>query len=205
MWFTRPIWVPSVPRETPPPRFSFLTMEMPVSKATPGLMQFCATGQPIPTGRLEFIRHAGNLLLFCEITLKGIQVQMVSSASTNGGVGDRVQFNFSQIEIVYTAYDIKGKPVSRPSLLWDISKNQGEFSEKPVFRATITFNTEGGTVLSWGATAERAYRVMAARDAAGPYVEVQRYESAATGLASITPPFNPDNQFFYLQEVPQSP
>jgi type VI secretion system secreted protein Hcp len=73
-----------------------------VDKSTPLLMNYCATGKPIPTATLE-MRRAGEAEPYLVIEMKNILVSSASSGSS-GGEGpltENITLNFESYKVVY--------------------------------------------------------------------------------------------------------
>lgn len=79
---------------------------MPISKASPALMQACATGKHFPTATLTCRKAGGSQVEFLKIKLADILV----SSYANGGADikqdelpvDQLSLNFVKIDFLYT-------------------------------------------------------------------------------------------------------
>lgn len=184
------------------PTFSGLTVFGQVSKATPKLAEMCVSGVSKPRARLELVRADGNRLLYYEIDLQNVQVLSLTTQGAGGLPTDAFELSYASLRWTYTQYDLRGKQVSKPAAWWDLAKNQGGPLDLPVFRAEGRTTAAGEFRLSWGATAGRAYRILAGNQPSGPYAEVRRHTATETAEASISLPFELGSRFFYLEEVP---
>jgi type VI secretion system secreted protein Hcp len=97
---------------------------MKVSKASPALMQKCATGEHIAKGVLVCRKAGKDQQEYLTITLTDL---IVASYQTGGSQGDvipvdQIGLNFSAIELDYKPQDEKGALGAKVHGGWDVSK-----------------------------------------------------------------------------------
>jgi type VI secretion system secreted protein Hcp len=108
-----------------------LSVSVPISKASPTLALYCATGQHIPSAKLTVRANFGanaTPVDFYVVTL----TEVIISSAQNGGSGggekpvENYTLNFSKIEWSYTPVDATGKPLDAVKHTFDIPSNIGE-------------------------------------------------------------------------------
>jgi type VI secretion system secreted protein Hcp len=86
--------------------FEDLTITKTVDKASPVLMQKCASGAHLPQVTLTVDRPRGNNQLFLEIKLTDVVISSVApSGSGNELPMEQVSFNYDQIQMKYSPRD----------------------------------------------------------------------------------------------------
>src|ERR1051325_4518201 len=98
-----------------------------VSKASPTLMLYCASGKHIPTGQMSLSRtgedrSAGDFLVYKFTTV------VVSSFSQAGDINDRplesVSLAFAKVNIEYKAQKSDGSLEAPVHFAWDLKANK---------------------------------------------------------------------------------
>ena len=93
-----------------------------IDKASPKLMEHCASGKHIKKAVLVCRKQGGDQMDFLTITLTDLLVSSIQM----GGSGDdseQISLNFSHIEKKYTAQNEKGAKGGDTAMKWNIKKN----------------------------------------------------------------------------------
>ena len=103
---------------------------MPISKASPALMQACATGKHFPTATLTCRKAGGSQVEFLKIKLADILVSSYSNGGSNGvdikqdelPVVDQLSLNFVKIDFLYTV----DHTAETAQAAFDLRENKGD-------------------------------------------------------------------------------
>jgi type VI secretion system secreted protein Hcp len=188
------------------PGFSHLSIVKPVDKATPLLLERCASGTQIPAATIELLRAEGERLRFFEIKLEDVLISSVAnsgSADSTERPREEASLAFGRIEWTYTEFDLAGKPVMDHAAYWDLVRNEGGLIDlEPVLRLTAVRLESGGLELNWTTRPEQTYRILGSEGVTGPYVEVMTVSADGSGAVSQTIPAVGARGFFIVEEVP---
>jgi len=97
-----------------------------VDTSTPTLMQCCATGKHIPTGKLT-VRKAGDKPLeYFTVELTEILVSGITDQSDPGSpsLQEQITLNFVKFKVTYTPQDDKGAGGASVQVGFDITANK---------------------------------------------------------------------------------
>ncbi len=99
---------------------------MRVNKASPVLLQNCASGKHIPSATLEAFKAGEEGQKYLAMKFTDL---IVSSFQTGGSSGveiplDQISFNYSKIEYEYFIQDKSGKTTSTGNVGWDLKENK---------------------------------------------------------------------------------
>jgi type VI secretion system secreted protein Hcp len=104
--------------------FHFVTQ---VSKATPKLLQACASGMHIKEATLSGVRGAGKVknASFLKVKLTDVIISGVALADSQENVPlDQVSFNYGKIELTYTRQSAKGTAEPPVRFGWDLKQSK---------------------------------------------------------------------------------
>lgn len=95
--------------------------------ATPILLQYCAMGKTIPTGRLEFFRAdgMGERIKYFEVELANVLVGEVAPEVHEGEtMSEHVSLKFSRVKWRYTQQKVGGGTKGLTAGGWDLAVNR---------------------------------------------------------------------------------
>ncbi len=91
--------------------FSDISFTTSANKASPKLMEACATGKHIPTSKLHVRKAGGAQQDYYLITFSDVLVSSYQSSGSSGGDStpmDSFSLNFAKVEFEYKPQDAKG-------------------------------------------------------------------------------------------------
>lgn len=186
------------------PVFNKFCLIKATDRATPLLLQQCASGTHLPRARLELIRGENQRLRFYTITLSNV---VVTSLQASGIVTEpiaplteEVCLTFSGIEWTYIEFDRSGLPAMEIQAWWDRITGSGNVATVPVFKVTGVKTATSGLDLTWPARAGRAYRILGSSVVTGPYELIQTVVPVDSGPANLLLPFTSDRRFVVVEE-----
>ncbi|MCW5558357.1 MAG: type VI secretion system tube protein Hcp, partial [Verrucomicrobiae bacterium] len=122
------------------PIFDSLCMAKSTDRATPLLLQHCASGRHLRRARLELVTGEGERVRFYTITLSDVLIRSVQASGTTAGAevpaGEKICLAFSGIEWTYTELDRSGLPANEVRAWWDLASRKGDIEIVPVFKVT---------------------------------------------------------------------
>lgn len=106
---------------------SFQHMEVvkPIDKASPNLMQYCASGKHVDKITLSICKVGGGEKQYAKVELTGCFIQGVSLMSSTGSpyVKEKVAISYKKINFIYKDQDSSGSLGAAVTAAWDVEKN----------------------------------------------------------------------------------
>lgn len=107
--------------------FSDFSVVHTLDKASPKLVQACASGEHIADVTLELCKAGGDKQKYMVYKLTDVLISNVrpggSSRSGDALPLEEVSFNYGKVELEYTVVDAKGKPAGTVPAGWNLAKN----------------------------------------------------------------------------------
>ena len=105
--------------------FNDLQISKRIDKASPKLLETCASGNHIKNIVLIARKQGGEQMDYLKITFNDLIVSSFSQ-SGHGEDSETVTFNFGQIEYAYTTQNEKGTKSGATAMKWNVKKNEGK-------------------------------------------------------------------------------
>jgi type VI secretion system secreted protein Hcp len=105
--------------------FHHLEVVKPIDKASPNLMQYCASGKHLDKVTLSVCKVGGGQKQYCKVELTGCFIVGVSLLSSTGSpyVKEKVAISYKKINFVYKDQDSSGSMGAAVTAAWDVEKN----------------------------------------------------------------------------------
>jgi type VI secretion system secreted protein Hcp len=101
--------------------FNFM---MRMNKATPKLMNACATGEHIPDAVLSCRKAGGKQLDYMVYKFYDLLISSYQTSASSEEPTESISFNYSKMEMLYKVQDAKGQLTNGPEFKYDIKQNK---------------------------------------------------------------------------------
>jgi type VI secretion system secreted protein Hcp len=184
---------------------SALELTKHVDKASPKLLEHCASGTVLPGARLEFMEETPSQVRYYDIRLENV---LITSFGNSGDAADRptesLSLNYEKITWTYTTR----RPVSR--LPDELLTTTADLPDGPAvgvtnaatFTVTGIHKNSGEVELEWRGMAGRTYDIYAVPTLGGAFSWRGQTTAIADGPLTHTEPILPGTMFFVVEERP---
>ncbi len=194
-------WSETKPTVTNPPIAGPLTLEKPADRATPRILQYCATGVHIPTATLHFSQVLDQELILYQVRLVDVAITRAETTSDVASIPfDSFSMSYARVEWTVSQYDIKGQKVADHVAYWDLNTGATGSTPLPAI-LTIQGSTKQGWVVSWLGEEGRSYVLQASSRVDAGYQPVAEAVGVKNEVIQRSFPDLRGPQFFKLQTV----
>jgi len=105
--------------------FHHVEIVKPIDKASPNLMQYCASGKHVDKAVLSICKVGGGQKEYVNVELRGVFIAGVSLVSNTASpyVKEKMLLSFKSIRIQHKDQDASGSMGAAVTAAWDVEKN----------------------------------------------------------------------------------
>ena len=185
------------------PEFSLFTLVHSTDKASPKLMEFCASGKELPAVQIHVFKSFEGHTLLLRYRLERVLVALLQlTGSAGAGPTESFSLKYRFLSWNYSAYDANDRPIGTPGAWWDLVRQEGHAASEPVFKATGSTLPDGSLEMKWLGREQTSYRIMVGDSINGPFTELRQIDVTQSSDQTFTIPKQRSNKFYFIEELP---
>jgi type VI secretion system secreted protein Hcp len=186
------------------PSWNAFSLAKPLDKASPLLLQRCASGMNVPKAIVEVVRTSPTKQRYYRFVFEDVLITSYQTSGASDAIHtEQFSLNFEKVTWTYTEFDASDDGFTgHHRAYWDLLRNEGGLIEVPPFRVAGSQPQPDTLVLTWPAEAGRTYSIKSASDLSGTFAELQQVIVASDGITTLDVPLIGPHRFFLVEEQP---
>jgi type VI secretion system secreted protein Hcp len=185
-----------------------------IDLASPKLALAAASGQPLATARIQWVRQTANNvpLVQFEAVFRDVRIGSDAVSGSDTELTEQLQFSYSRMTWSTPVLDARGDSTGRIEVDWNFQTNAGSLNSvtnppnPPPATVPVTATGErsatGAITLRWPATAGQSFRIFGSPRLDGTYTAIQDLRASTAGTLTLELNGPEAMRFFQVVRLP---
>jgi len=185
-----------------------------IDLASPKLALAAASGQPLATARIQWVRQAANNvpLVQFDAVFRDVRIRSDAVSGSATELTEQLQFSYGRMTWSTPVLDARGDSTGRIEVDWNFETNAGSLNSvttppnPPPVNVPVTATGErsatGAITLRWPATAGQSFRIFGSPRLDGTYTAIQDLRASTAGTLTLELNGPEAMRFFQVVRLP---